>query len=259
MGEEEEPSRRRKSTLESDLRIMNIMMKAQTVQYLSPLRNIGLSSTEDLLDLTKDEFDMICAAVEMKLMDKIRLAHALRDLEGKDDLMDSISVVSGSEPPGITLGEKKNRTVSSTSVSSVISVDSKPPGIINLDEQAIGDAHPVLSEMLDVMSELATQSSERGWFYLDKNGVIQGPYQRHKMRKWFLDGYLKPSLCVRYGKDVAFQPIQDRFQPSKAAFAPLHTLKVLYENLSTLMRRDDSNRRDSEMEGREFLNKWLGV
>jgi hypothetical protein len=211
------------------------MMKAQTVQYLTPLRNIGLSSTEDLLNLTKEEFDMICAAVRMKLMDKIRLAHALRDLEGKDDLVDSVSVVSdsvsvlsGSEPPGLTI------------------------------RFYMKDAHPVLSEMLDLMHEITTPSSESGWFYLDTHGAVQGPFPRHTMRKWFLDGHLKPSLCVRYGRSrhVAFQSIEDKFQPSERAFAPLKSLKALYGKFSELMFDDESMK---EVEGREFLNKWLGV
>ena len=213
-------------------------MKAQTVQYLTPLRNIGLSSTEDLLNLTKEEFDMICAAVRMKLMDKIRLAHALRDLEGKDDLIDSVSVVSdsvsvlsGSEPPGLT---------------------------IRFDEKSMKDAHPVLSEMLDLMHEITTPSSESGWFYLDTHGAVQGPFPRHTMRKWFMDGHLKPSLCVRYGRSrhVAFQSIQDKFQPSERAFAPLKSLKTLHEKFSALIRGDMVK---NEIEGREFLNKWLGV
>eukprot|EP00938_MAST-03A_sp_MAST-3A-sp1_P006118 g6118.t1 len=92
----------------------------------------------------------------------------------------------------------------------------------------------------------------------DTHGAVQGPFPRHTMRKWFMDGHLKPSLCVRYGRSrhVAFQSIQDKFQPSERAFAPLKSLKTLHEKFSALIRGDMVK---NEIEGREFLNKWLGV
>jgi len=261
--------RKRKSTLESDLKIMNIMMKSQTSQYLPALRKIGLSSVEDLLDLTKDEFDSICEAVQMKLMDRIRLAHALRDLEGNEDLVsDSLSVVSGSEPPGITIGDekmiKKSRAVSE------ISVDSKPPGVRIFDlKKALKYGHTVLSEALDAMNEISTPTKKRGWFYLDKNRDIQGPFARATMRNWYFNGYLDKNLCVRYGdsEEVAFQRIKDLFRPSENAFAPLCSLKTMQEKLSGLI--DGSNGGNVGVmkkvegtegtKGREFLQQWLGM
>jgi len=59
--------------------------------------------------------------------------------------------------------------------------------------------HEYLSQANEVYAINSSVPQYRSWFYRDKKGQVQGPHPRATMRQWFLKGYLKPDLPVRFG------------------------------------------------------------
>ncbi|RLN92880.1 hypothetical protein BBJ28_00010072 [Nothophytophthora sp. Chile5] len=47
---------------------------------------------------------------------------------------------------------------------------------------------------------------EDEWFYLDPQGLQQGPFKTAEMREWFEAGYFKPHLPIRFGREGGLDP-----------------------------------------------------
>ncbi|KAL4453733.1 hypothetical protein ABPG74_009629 [Tetrahymena malaccensis] len=63
----------------------------------------------------------------------------------------------------------------------------------------------------------SVQLDERGWFYIDEQDCIQGPFTSIEMDNWYLKGYFLPTLLVGFkntNKKLFFQ-LQTLYQPPK--------------------------------------------
>ncbi|EAR95634.1 GYF domain protein (macronuclear) [Tetrahymena thermophila SB210] len=63
----------------------------------------------------------------------------------------------------------------------------------------------------------SVQLDERGWFYIDEQDCIQGPFTSIEMDNWYLKGYFLPTLLVGFkntNKKLFFQ-LQNLYQPPK--------------------------------------------
>ncbi|KAE8886600.1 hypothetical protein PF005_g1846 [Phytophthora fragariae] len=60
---------------------------------------------------------------------------------------------------------------------------------------------------------------EDEWFYLDPQGLQQGPFKTAEMREWFEAGYFKPHLPIRFGREGNFGPLASAFGPGQMPFA----------------------------------------
>ncbi|EEY61248.1 uncharacterized protein PITG_01508 [Phytophthora infestans T30-4] len=60
---------------------------------------------------------------------------------------------------------------------------------------------------------------EDEWFYLDPQGLQQGPFKTAEMREWFEAGYFKPHLPIRFGREGIFTPLANQFVHGQMAFA----------------------------------------
>ncbi|KAF4324546.1 hypothetical protein BBO99_00001732 [Phytophthora kernoviae] len=56
---------------------------------------------------------------------------------------------------------------------------------------------------------------EDEWFYLDPQGLQQGPFKTAEMREWFEAGYFKPHLPIRFGREGAFAALANQFNEEK--------------------------------------------
>ncbi|KAF1336660.1 Perq amino acid-rich with gyf domain-containing protein, partial [Globisporangium splendens] len=70
------------------------------------------------------------------------------------------------------------------------------------------------------------------WFYLDPQGLQQGPFKSIEMREWFEAGYFKPHLPIRFGREGAFTPLANQFLHGQVPFSgpPQPSPKVAAEN-----------------------------
>lgn len=57
------------------------------------------------------------------------------------------------------------------------------------------------------------------WFYLDPQGLQQGPFKTAEMREWFEAGYFKPHLPIRFGREGGFTPLANQFVHGQMPFA----------------------------------------
>ncbi|KAF1790418.1 GYF domain [Phytophthora cactorum] len=60
---------------------------------------------------------------------------------------------------------------------------------------------------------------EDEWFYLDPQGLQQGPFKTAEMREWFEAGYFKPHLPIRFGREGIFTPLANQFVHGQMPFA----------------------------------------
>ncbi|KAG1706526.1 hypothetical protein DVH05_001675 [Phytophthora capsici] len=60
---------------------------------------------------------------------------------------------------------------------------------------------------------------EDEWFYLDPQGLQQGPFKTAEMREWFEAGYFKPHLPIRFGREGIFTALANQFAPGQLPFA----------------------------------------
>ncbi|CAI5744038.1 unnamed protein product [Peronospora destructor] len=59
---------------------------------------------------------------------------------------------------------------------------------------------------------------EDEWFYLDPQGLQQGPFKTAEMREWFEAGYFKPHLPIRFGQEGVFTPLANQFVHGQIPF-----------------------------------------
>ncbi|OQR99038.1 hypothetical protein ACHHYP_07503 [Achlya hypogyna] len=59
------------------------------------------------------------------------------------------------------------------------------------------------------------------WFYLDPQGLQQGPFKSAEMREWFEAGYFKPHLPIRFGHEGEFASLANHFRHGQIPFASL--------------------------------------
>ncbi|TMW57354.1 hypothetical protein Poli38472_003279 [Pythium oligandrum] len=57
------------------------------------------------------------------------------------------------------------------------------------------------------------------WYYLDPQGMQQGPFKTMEMREWFEAGYFKPHLPIRFGREGTFTPLANHFLQGQMPFA----------------------------------------
>ncbi|KAL4159686.1 hypothetical protein PRNP1_000259 [Phytophthora ramorum] len=60
---------------------------------------------------------------------------------------------------------------------------------------------------------------EDEWFYLDPQGLQQGPFKTADMREWFEAGYFKPHLPIRFGREGTFGALANQFVHGEVPFA----------------------------------------
>eukprot|EP00939_MAST-03C_sp_MAST-3C-sp1_P001014 g1014.t1 len=111
--------------------------------------------------------------------------------------------------------------------------------LINPD--VLENGRHALASMRNILSVLSTPPADRGWYYLDRKKLVQGPYPRRAMRTWFEQGHLKETLPIRFGRQGPFQALCDRFFPPMSAFRDFGdskgTLRALRDELREAMRR----------------------
>lgn len=56
------------------------------------------------------------------------------------------------------------------------------------------------------------------WFYLDPQGLQQGPFKTAEMREWFEAGYFKPHLPIRFGRKSVFIALASQFVHGQMPF-----------------------------------------
>jgi len=105
-----------------------------------------------------------------------------------------------------------------------------------------------LGQQLDI---LATPPLERGWFYIDKKGGVQGPFTTPTMRQWYVASHISPLLRVRFGARAKgpFQKINDLFVPASTAFSDWgnsvsdlkHSVQFMGGTLKQTLRRFSRN------------------
>ena len=58
------------------------------------------------------------------------------------------------------------------------------------------------------------------WYYIDPNGVTQGPFDDMQMQQWNENGYFTPDLMMKRGDHSDFVPLGQLFQNLQVAFQP---------------------------------------
>ncbi|GLE06273.1 hypothetical protein PINS_up015520 [Pythium insidiosum] len=91
--------------------------------------------------------------------------------------------------------------------------DSKP---LTLDQPAFG-----LSSLMDAPFGLkpVVVEVQDEWYYLDPQGMQQGPFKTAEMREWFEAGYFKPHLPIRFGREGTFTALANHFLQGQMPFA----------------------------------------
>ncbi|CAK4658987.1 hypothetical protein LEN26_005679 [Aphanomyces euteiches] len=59
------------------------------------------------------------------------------------------------------------------------------------------------------------------WFYLDPQGLQQGPFKSAEMREWFEAGYFKPHLPIRFGHEGEFASLANHFRHGQIPFSTI--------------------------------------
>ncbi|RLN50870.1 hypothetical protein BBJ28_00016883, partial [Nothophytophthora sp. Chile5] len=68
---------------------------------------------------------------------------------------------------------------------------------------------------------------EDEWFYLDPQGLQQGPFKTAEMREWFEAGYFKPHLPIRFGREGVFTALASQFVHGQMPFAEMPRMSSL--------------------------------
>ncbi len=58
------------------------------------------------------------------------------------------------------------------------------------------------------------------WYYVDSQGVTQGPFDDRQMRQWSVNGYFTDNLKMKRGAAAAFVPLGEIFPNAEVAFCP---------------------------------------
>ncbi|KAG7401207.1 hypothetical protein PHYBOEH_002391 [Phytophthora boehmeriae] len=74
------------------------------------------------------------------------------------------------------------------------------------------------NEELPGLSSLRLEVEDE-WFYLDPQGLQQGPFKTAEMREWFEAGYFKPHLPIRFGREGAFAALANQFVNGQMPFS----------------------------------------
>lgn len=60
---------------------------------------------------------------------------------------------------------------------------------------------------IEQLQALSSGKKGRGWFYLDDEARIQGPFRPSVMAAWHAVGHLHANLLVRFGNSGVFVPL----------------------------------------------------
>ncbi|KUF77187.1 PERQ amino acid-rich with GYF domain-containing protein [Phytophthora nicotianae] len=95
---------------------------------------------------------------------------------------------------------------------------------------------------------------EDEWFYLDPQGLQQGPFKTAEMREWFEAGYFKPHLPIRFGREGIFTPLANQFVHGQMPFAapPSDGMQIQFQ--SDYRTQHQLNIQNTQPQGSMFLN-----
>ncbi|ETW08551.1 hypothetical protein, variant [Aphanomyces invadans] len=92
------------------------------------------------------------------------------------------------------------------------------------------------------------------WFYLDPQGLQQGPFKSAEMREWFEAGYFKPHLPIRFGLEGEFASLANHFRHGQIPFStvpsPNPTQHLLQQQQQLLLQKQ-------QLEQQQFLANQL--
>ena len=72
-----------------------------------------------------------------------------------------------------------------------------------------------------VHAHVVTQSyGVQCWYYVDPNGLVQGPFDDMQMQQWNENGYFTPDLRMKRGDHTEFVPLGKLFENLQLAFQP---------------------------------------
>ena len=71
-----------------------------------------------------------------------------------------------------------------------------------------------------VQAVLAESYGVPCWYYVDSQGVTQGPFDDRQMRQWSVNGYFTHDLKMKRGVEAAFLPLGEIFPDAEMAFCP---------------------------------------
>ncbi|KAL4497987.1 hypothetical protein ABPG72_014844 [Tetrahymena utriculariae] len=94
---------------------------------------------------------------------------------------------------------------------------SESPAMQNESSSKKRNSKSVISPFSQSPMMKSVQLDERGWFYIDEQDCIQGPFTSIEMDNWYLKGYFLPTLLVGFkntNKKLFFQ-LQTLYQPPK--------------------------------------------
>lgn len=85
------------------------------------------------------------------------------------------------------------------------------------------------------------------WFYLDPQGVQQGPFKTAEMREWFEAGYFKPHLPIRFGRTGGFAALATHFVQGQMPFADVQRILMEQQRKLQQQQQEESQRQAQQM------------
>ena len=76
-------------------------------------------------------------------------------------------------------------------------------------------------------SHLAAEGDSRGWFYLDEQSTVQGPFSSEDMASWSSQSYLDSDLLIRWVTGETYVRLGVLFPDSSTAFSADEVVKCL--------------------------------
>merc|ERR1719379_915993 len=67
-------------------------------------------------------------------------------------------------------------------------------------------------------SNNSTASQAKQWWYRDPTGKAHGPFSAHDMARWYKEGYMGPTLMVKFSNMVDFKPLREMFPKGSVPF-----------------------------------------
>ena len=69
------------------------------------------------------------------------------------------------------------------------------------------------------LERASVPAEDRGWFYLDKQGLRQGPFPSHLMKRWMDEGHLPDNLLVSFARPQGgYSTLSSLFRPPHSGF-----------------------------------------
>ena len=108
---------------------------------------------------------------------------------------------------------------------------SSAPGL-NFGPTGDGQQPPPLYVGQDSQFERSSTFMPMQWWYLDQQGVVQGPFSSNNMTEWFKRSYLMPTLLVRSQEDIEYFPLSALLRLSQQhALDPFCTPRIPFNSI----------------------------